>query len=292
MSKLRLLVTGASSQVGVALCARAASAEMSVVWFDDSILNNLQLDSIQAAISTYKPHYVVNTASYSVVDLAQQNPQQNYASNRDVAMVLAQACEGLNLPLLHLSTDYVFDGVASSPYKEDEQTNPQGVYGKTKLLGELAIIQSGCKYVIIRTAWVFSEYGDNFLKTMLRLGSDRETLSIIYDQIGCPTYAQDLAQAITCIIIQFDLKNVKSGIYHYCGNKACSWFDFATIIFLAAKNEGYRVPECLTKITLAEYRALSERPLYSALDCSKIKTEFGIQPSDWSKGIRSAIKAL
>jgi dTDP-4-dehydrorhamnose reductase len=289
---MKILVIGAGGQLGRCIADQLIGVDQEIILASRSEIDITDFYAARIKISHINPDVVINASAYTAVDRAESEPEKADLINHLAVAHVAKVCAEIESLLIHVSTDYVFDGVASSPYKEDEQTNPQGVYGKTKLLGELAIIQSGCKYVIIRTAWVFSEYGDNFLKTMLRLGSDRETLSIIYDQIGCPTYAQDLAQAITCIIIQFDLKNVKSGIYHYCGNKACSWFDFATIIFLAAKNEGYRVPECLTKITLAEYRALSERPLYSALDCSKIKTEFGIQPSDWSKGIRSAIKAL
>ena len=289
---MKILVIGAGGQLGRCVADQLIGVDQEVILASRSEIDITDFYAARTKISNINPDFVINASAYTAVDRAEREPEKADLINHLAVAHVAKVCAEIESLLIHVSTDYVFDGVARSPYKEDEQTNPQGVYGKTKLLGELAIIQSGCKYVIIRTAWVFSEYGDNFLKTMLRLGSDRETLSIIYDQIGCPTYAQDLAQAINCIIIQFDLKTVKSGIYHYCGNKACSWFDFATIIFLVAKNQGYRVPECLTKITLAEYRALSERPLYSALDCSKIKTEFGIQPSDWSKGISLAIKAL
>ena len=183
--------------------------------------------------------------------------------------------------LIHVSTDYVFDGNSKVPYKEDDQTNPQGVYGETKLKGELAIQASGCKHIIIRTAWVFSEYGNNFLKTMLRLGAERDELSIVGDQIGCPTYAQDIARSIVEIVPQLiSLKD--NGIYHYCGDRPCSWYDFAKAIFEASHTLGNKVPKLLHPIKTSEYPTKALRPIYSVLDCSKISHHFKItQPKSF-----------
>ena len=289
---MKILVIGAAGQLGRCIADQLIGVNQEIILASRSEIDITDFYAARIKISHINPDVVINASAYTAVDRAESEPETADLINHLAVAHIANICAEIESVLIHMSTDYVFDGMASFPYKEDEQTNPKGVYGKTKLLGELAIMHSGCKYLIIRTAWVFSEYGDNFLKTMLRLGSQHETLRIIYNQIGCPTYAQDLAQVITCIINRFDLKNVKSGIYHYCGNKACSWFDFATLIFLEAKKEGYQTPKHIKKITLAEYGALSERPFYSVLDCSKIKTEFGILTSDWSKGIRSAIKAL
>jgi len=289
MSKLRLLVTGASSQVGVALCARAASAEMSVVWFDDSILNNLQLDSIQAAISSYKPHYVVNTASYSVVDLAQQNPQQNYASNRDVAMVLAQACEGLNLPLLHLSTDYVFDGEQRSPYKEDSVAAPVNLFGEAKLAAEQAIKQYCPHHIILRVGWIFSAQGNNFVLRTLRQLQEHHHVKAVSDQHGCPTYASDVARILIAIIKQLECDIDVWGTYHYSGAEVTSWKGFAEAILAAAKKHGVTQAETIDAVTSLEWPARAPRPAYTVLDCSKILNTFGIRQRPWRSGLVKVI---
>ena len=194
--------------------------------------------------------------------------------------------------LIHISTDYVFDGEASAGYGEEAQTNPQGVYGKTKLLGEIAIQQSDCKHLIIRTAWVFSEYGNNFMKTMLRLGAERDELSIVGDQIGCPTYAQDLAKAIVAALPKVESNQWEYGVYHYCGDSACSWYEFAEEIFKQAKEFGFKVPNRINSITTADYPTPAKRPAYSVLDCSKTTTAFDTTASNWRQGIVDVLGRL
>jgi dTDP-4-dehydrorhamnose reductase len=203
---------------------------------------------------------------------------------------LAQICASINSVLIHISTDYVFDGLASVAYKENVEPNPQSVYGKTKLLGELAIQESGCNYLIIRTAWVFSEYGNNFLKTMLRLGKERDELSIVGDQIGCPTYAQDIAKAIVTILTGIESHNVSWGIYHYCGEEVTSWFSFAEAIFYEAKHSGLieNSPK-ITEITTSEFPTLAKRPAFSVLDTAKITNDWSAQPCDWKAAVKLAI---
>jgi dTDP-4-dehydrorhamnose reductase len=190
-----------------------------------------------------------------------------------------------------VSTDYVFDGNSKVPYKEDDQTNPQGAYGETKLKGELAIQASGCKHVILRTAWVFSEYGNNFLKTMLRLGAERNELSIVGDQIGCPTYAQDIARSIVAIIPKLNSQK-DNGIYHYCGDKPCSWYDFANAIFDQAMAHNLKIPSIVNSIETSAYPTPAKRPAFSVLDCSKIENECGVLSSNWQEGISQAIRKL
>jgi dTDP-4-dehydrorhamnose reductase len=186
----------------------------------------------------------------------------------------------------------VFDGNSTVPYLELDKTNPQGVYGHTKLDGELAIQSSGCKYLIIRTAWVFSEYGDNFLKTMLRLGAVRDELSIVGDQIGCPTYAQDIAKAIITMMTQVNEESSASGTFHYCGDQLCSWYEFAGVIFEEARMSGLQTPGLIHSIQTSDYPTAAERPGYSALDCHKIRNTFGVNTSDWKLGVKNVVSSF
>jgi dTDP-4-dehydrorhamnose reductase len=193
--------------------------------------------------------------------------------------------------LIHVSTDYVFDGNSNVPYKEDDETNPQGAYGETKLKGELAIQASGCKHIIIRTAWVFSEYGNNFLKTMLRLGAERDELNIVGDQMGCPTYAQDIARSIVEIIPQLNSRK-SNGIYHYCGDQPCSWYEFANAIFDQAMTNNLKIPSIVNSIETLSYPTPAKRPAFSVLDCSKIENDFGVRTSNWHDGINQVVRKL
>ena len=205
---------------------------------------------------------------------------------------IAGVCNLLDCWLVHVSTDYVFDGYSKVPYKEDCPTNPQGVYGKSKLKGELAIEASGCKYLIIRTAWVYSEYGNNFLKTMLQLGANYDELSVVGDQIGCPSYAQDIAKSIVSILSFLDLKGLSSGTYHSCGDESCSWFEFARAIFLEAEAHGLKTPSHVKSITTANYPTPAVRPAYSVLDCNKVEGCFDVTRSNWRDGIKIVIDRL
>ena len=193
--------------------------------------------------------------------------------------------------MIHVSTDYVFDGNSKVPYKEDDKTNPQGAYGETKLKGELVIQASGCKYLIFRTAWVFSEYGNNFLKTMLRLGAERDELNIVGDQIGCPTYAQDIARSIVEIIPQLNSQE-SNGIYHICGDQPCSWYDFANAIFEQAMTNNLKTPSIINSIETSAYPTPAKRPAFSVLNCSKIENDFGVHASNWHDGIGQVISKL
>jgi dTDP-4-dehydrorhamnose reductase len=235
---------------------------------------------------------VINASAYTAVDKAEDDQDEAEKINHIAVDNIASICSEIGCWLIHISTDYVFDGAASHPYSEDAETNPQGVYGVSKLKGELAIQSSGCKYLIIRTAWVYSEYGNNFLKTMLRLGADRDELSIVGDQIGCPTYAQDIAKSIVSILSCLDLKGTLSGIYHYCGDESCSWYDFARAIFAVAEIHGSKPPSNIKSITTLEYPTPAIRPAYSVLDCTKIENVFGVTRSNWRDGIKIVIDRL
>jgi dTDP-4-dehydrorhamnose reductase len=289
MSNIKLLVTGASSQVGSALCARALNAGMSVVWPEDSILHSLQLESIQAAIASYKPDYVVNTLSYSVVDLAQDNPHKNHVANHDMAMILAQACHGLDLPLLHLSTDYVFDGEQRAPYKEDAYTAPVNRFGEAKLAAEQAIKQHCPKHIIVRVGWIFSAQGNNFVLRTLRQLQEHHYVKAVCDQQGCPTYASDVARVLIAIIKQLDCDINVWGTYHYSGAEVTSWKGFAEAILAAAKKHGVTQAQTIDAVTSLEWPANAPRPAYSVLDCTKILSTFGIRQRPWRSGLVKVI---
>ena len=219
---MKILVLGSKGQVGQCLNDQLAITEHDVVYTSREQIDIADFEVTRAQMLEISADIVINATAYTAVNKAEEERQSADRINHLAVANIASICNRLDCWLIHLSTDYVFDGKSEVPYKENNSTNPQGVYGDSKLKGEAAIEESGCKYLIIRTAWVYSEYGNNFLKTMLRLGADRDELSIVGDQIGCPTYAQDIAKSIVSILSCLDLKDSSSGIYHYCGDEPWS----------------------------------------------------------------------
>ena len=219
---MKILVLGSKGQLGQCLNDQLATTEHYVVYTSREQIDIADFEVTRAQMLEISADIVINATAYTAVDKAEEERQSADRINHLAVANIASICNRLDCWLIHLSTDYVFDGKSEVTYKENNSTNPQGVYGDSKLKGEVAIEASGCKYLIIRTAWVYSEYGNNFLKTMLRLGADRDELSIVGDQIGCPTYAQDIAKSIVSILSCLDLKDSSSGIYHYCGDEPWS----------------------------------------------------------------------
>ena len=289
---MKILVLGSKGQLGQCLNDQLAITEHDVVYTSRGQIDIAEFEVTKAQMLEISPDIVINATAYTAVDKAEEEYQGADRVNHLAVLNISNICNQLDCWLIHVSTDYVFDGNSEVPYKEDNPTNPQGVYGDSKLKGEVAIEASGCKYLIIRTAWVFSEYGNNFLKTMLRLGADRDELSIVGDQMGCPTYAQDIAKTIVSILSCLDLKGSSSGIYHYCGDEPCSWYDFARAIFLEAKKLGIKTPSNVKSITTADYPTPAIRPAYSVLDCTKIKSVFDVTRSNWRDGIKIVIDRL
>jgi dTDP-4-dehydrorhamnose reductase len=289
---MKILVLGSKGQLGQCLNDQLAITEHDVVYTSRGKIDIAEFEVTKTQILKISPDIVINATAYTAVDKAEEEHQVAERINHLAVANIASICKQLDCWLIHVSTDYVFDGNSEVPYKEDNPTNPQGVYGGSKLKGEAAIESSGCKYLIIRTAWVYSEYGNNFLKTMLRLGADRDELSIVGDQIGCPTYAQDIAKSIVSILSCLDLKDSSSGIYHYCGDEPCSWYDFARAIFLEAEVQGLKTPSYVKSITTADYPTPAIRPAYSVLDCSKIESCFDVTSSNWRDGIKIVIDRL
>ena len=289
---MKILVIGSKGQLGQCLKDQLAITAHDLVYTSRGQIDIAEFEVTKAQILEISPDIVINAAAYTAVDIAEEERQAADRINHLAVANIASICNKLNCWLIHVSTDYVFDGNSEVPYKEDNPTNPQGVYGSSKLKGEVAIEASGCKYLIIRTAWVFSEYGNNFLKTMLRMGADHDELSIVGDQIGCPTYAQDIAMSIVSILPCLNLNSSSSGIYHYCGNEPCSWYGFARAIFLEAEAKGLKTPSYIKSITTAYYPTPAIRPTYSVLDCSKIESFFDVTQSNWRNGIQIVIDRL
>lgn len=275
-----VLVTGAGGQLGQALQSVAAQYPQIQFHFASSseadITNKQNLHSI---FNRLKPHYCINAAAYTAVDKAESETELAYKINVTGAKNLAEICHEFDTDLIHISTDFVFDGQQKAPYVETDATNPQGVYGLTKLQGEHAIAEVFDRYFIVRTSWLYSEFGNNFMKTMLRLGRERDTLNVVDDQIGTPTYATDLARAVIQVI---DSGNKSYGIYHYSNEGVASWYDFAKEIF---DLNGVKIQ--LNPIPTSAYPTPAKRPEYSVLDKSKIKSVFGIAIPDWKASLKT-----
>jgi dTDP-4-dehydrorhamnose reductase len=279
-----VLVTGANGQLGQALQFIAGNyPEILFVFCDSKKLDITNPDCIDAIFQEVKPDFCINTAAYTAVDKAESEPEKAYLINVTGAKNVAIACKAHTTTLLHVSTDFVFDGTKKIPYNEEDVPNPTGVYGQTKLEGEKAIQVILEHYYIIRTSWVYSQFGANFMKTMLRLGLERDTLSVVNDQIGTPTHAVDLAEALVPIIIitsdSFGEGRVGAfGIYNFSNEGQCSWCDFAKKIF-----EVNNIEIDLNPIPTSSYPTPAQRPKFSVLDKTKIKTAFGIGILDWEE---------
>jgi dTDP-4-dehydrorhamnose reductase len=275
----KILVTGANGQLGSEIKGLAPNYPNFDFIFTD--IDDFPLDQSQDIIINFnriQPHIVINCAAYTAVDKAEQDQVVADAINHLAIATLASLCKESGANLVHVSTDYVFDGSSPVAYKEDDQPNPKSVYGATKLAGEIACLKNCPESIIIRTAWVYSEFGNNFVKTMLRLMSERDTLSVVNDQVGSPTYAADLAQVILTIL---DSNQWESGIYHYSNAGEISWFDFANDIKAIAHKT------CDIKgIPASDYPTPAERPAYSLLDKSKIKAVYGIEAIDYKESLR------
>ncbi|MCW8348132.1 dTDP-4-dehydrorhamnose reductase [Vibrio sp. ZSDZ65] len=287
---MKVLITGCHGQVGYCLVERLNKRDdVKVVAYDRDALDITSKEQVQAVIARLMPNVVINAAAHTAVDKAESDVEPSFAINRDGPMNLAIAAESVGALLLHISTDYVFDGSKSEPYLECDTTGPKGVYGKSKLAGELAVQEHCSKYAILRTAWVFGEHGNNFVKTMLRLGADRPELGIIADQLGGPSYAGDIADALITMMDKFAVAdNDLSGVYHYSGAPHVSWYEFAKEIFLAAdKYSVLKSIPLVNEITADQYPLPAPRPANSRLNCSKIESVFGIVPSDWKLALNN-----
>lgn len=290
---MKILVLGSKGQLGRCLNDQLDKLDYQCIYTAREQIDISEIETTKRQILEASPDVVINATAYTAVDKAEEEQEKAALINHLAVANIAQACGLLDCWLVHISTDYVFDGTSMEAYKEEDQTNPQSVYGHTKLMGERAIQSSGCRHIIIRTAWVFSEYGNNFLKTMLRLGAERSELSIVGDQVGCPTYAQDIAKAIMMILENLKSKEVSSCLYHFSGNLCCSWTEFAQTIFdEALELEVIKSKPNVVAISTKEFPTLAKRPARSELSSNCIRSIFGIDPSDCILGIRSSLMAI
>ena len=287
-----VLVTGSSGQLGQALQFIAPNyPEVKFIFCDSKELDITQKDNCFEVFKKYNPNYCINAAAYTAVDKAESEPEKAHLINVIGAKNLAEACKEFDTTLLHISTDFVFDGDSSklgmtNGYTEEDIPNPTGVYGQTKLDGEKAIQQTWEKHFIIRTSWVYSQFGNNFMKTMLRLASERDTISVVNDQIGTPTNAVDLAEVLVKIILTDNRQPTTDnfGIYNFSNEGQCSWYDFAKEIF---KQNNISIN--LQPIPTTSFPTPAKRPSYSVLDKSKIKKVFGVEVKNWEKSLRQKI---
>jgi len=283
----KLMIVGAKGQVGNCLVNAASSLGFIILAVDRDELDITDRVAVSTQVSAFKPDVIINAAAHTAVDKAEVELDASYAINRDGPAYLAKAAHGVGAVMLHISTDYVFAGNKDGLYVETDPVDPQGVYGASKLAGEVAVAEHCARHLILRTAWVFGEHGNNFVKTMLRLGSQRDSLGVVADQFGGPTYAGDIAAALLAMAqraLQPDFMDW--GIYHFAGEPHVSWHGFATTIFDAGVAQGLLVQSPLVNpIATADYPTPAKRPANSRLDCSRIHAVFGIMPSDWQAAL-------
>ena len=279
------MVTGANGQLGNEMQVLARENLQHTYFFTDvQELDICDEQAVYAYVSEHKIDIIVNCAAYTAVDKAEDNVELCDKLNNIAPGYLARAAQANGAAMIQVSTDYVFDGTAHIPYTEEEPTCPASVYGSTKLAGEQNVMDHCEKAMVIRTAWLYSIYGNNFVKTMIRLGQERDSLGVIFDQIGTPTYANDLAQAIFAAIN----KGVVRGIYHFSDEGVCSWYDFTIAIHRLAG-----IASCKVKpLHTADYPAKAPRPHYSVLDKTKIKDTFGIEIPHWEESLKRCINQL
>ncbi|QSX39639.1 dTDP-4-dehydrorhamnose reductase [Shewanella cyperi] len=293
---MKVLITG-----GKGLVARALQQTLPEGWQcvapGHAELDISDADAVTAYVAMVRPDVVINCAAYTAVDLAEQNSEHCYAVNRDGAAIIAETTAEAGIPLIHLSTDYVFDGFKNGLYTEDDLPAPLSVYGKSKLAGEQAVLAANPRHIILRTSWVFAAEGNNFVSTMLRLAraqlaGEGSVLNIVADQVGGPTPAKDLAIAIWTIVASIAIDKVQWGIYHYSGTPCVSWFEFASRIFIVFTEQGLLpAMPILRPVTSTEFGAKAARPRNSCLDNSKIHNTFLLSSPDWPTALRDVLKA-
>lgn len=290
---MKVLVTGGEGQLGSVL-----TTELLFAGFDALSLGSSDLD-ITNSITVSKLvdsqiDFIINTAAYTAVDRAESEPGKAYAVNKLGVENLVRLAKQLAVPLVNISTDFVFDGTSETAYLESDARLPINAYGKSKLAGEVSLESAEIEFINLRTSWVFGENGTNFVKTMLRLAKIRNEISIVSDQLGCPTYSRDIAVALVHIAKEYrDKSRFESGHYHFCGDVSVSWYGFAEQIFSQSAELGIiDSAPALKPISTAEYPVPASRPANSVLNCQKIQEIYGLSPSDWRLGLSKVLKSL
>jgi dTDP-4-dehydrorhamnose reductase len=282
-----ILVTGANGQLGNEMRRLGELSSNNYLFTDIEELDVTDADAVQRFVSENGVEVVVNCVAYTNVDKAESDEETAYKVNATAVENIAKAVKSVDGTLFHVSTDYVFGTDGNTPRTEEMPLAPLGAYGRTKLAGERAVQQVGCKAIIIRTAWLYSEFGHNFVKTMLRLTAEKDTLKVVFDQVGSPTYAGDLALTIFSII-EGDVYSGNEGIYHFSDEGVCSWYDFAVEIARLAGHKNCRIEPCHSY----EFPSPVTRPPYSVLDKSKIKSTFGVDIPHWRESLIYCLKRI
>jgi len=288
--KPKILVTGANGQLGKGLQELASSySQFEFVFLSREDMPIHQFELVRNFFDTLKPAFCINCAAYTAVDKAESEKDLAFQINGEAVGVLAAICKEHSTKVIHISTDYVFNGEATYPYTENFPTDPINIYGASKLEGEKQAIQLDPDCIIIRTSWVYSSFGKNFVKTMIRLMNEKDEVKVINDQFGSPTYAADLAEIILKIIsdCQISVSNWKPGIYNFSNEGVITWYDFARAI-----KEIIECPCDVKPISTAEYPTPAKRPIYSVLDKTKVQKTFGIQLKDWKESLRTCIEKI
>jgi len=291
---MRVLVTGADGQVGTELRLNAPE------WVELVALNSRQLDitdlqATEACVAQCRPKLIINAAAYTAVDRAENEEQQAHAVNASGPANLARSAERAGAALFHISTDYVFDGVSEVPYDESAWTSPQTAYGRTKLAGEVAVANLCSRHLIMRTSWVFSAHGGNFVKTMLRLASERDVLRVVDDQYGGPTSAKSIAACLWTLANEYSDKqdSFRWGLFHFSGAPVSSWYDFAEHIVALAAQEGLIAKRPLVEpIPSTDFPTPAPRPAFSALDCDRIRLLHAVEQPDWREDLWAVFATL
>jgi dTDP-4-dehydrorhamnose reductase len=286
--KKKIWVTGANGQLGKAFSkVKVRYPDFDFVFTDRSAVAIEDAQAVHHFLEIQRPNFCINCAAYTAVDRAESEPEQAFAINARAASMLANACKNFNCQFVHFSTDYVFDGMHAEGYTESDPTAPVNVYGASKLAGEEGILIACPDALIIRTSWVFSAEGNNFAKTMWRLMASKSTLGVVGDQIGRPTYAPDLADAVLQILSKYE--HPKPGIYHYANTGSCSWFDLAAEILRLSAFAG----KCtLNKIPTADYPTAARRPMHSVLLTNKVEDVFALRIPTWQDAVARCVKLM
>jgi dTDP-4-dehydrorhamnose reductase len=293
VSQQTVLVFGGQGQVGRAFAEASPPEGWRVVTVGHAEADVTDPGAVEAALRAHRPTTVVNAAAYTAVDKAESERDIAMHINCDAAGIVARATAAARVPIIHISTDYVFDGSKAGPWHEEDDVRPLGVYGASKEAGERQVRESNPQHLIVRTSWVFGAHGNNFVKTMLRLAETRDELRIVADQHGRPTDAADIARGLLAMAVRLQIKPPRApyGTFHFAGKRATTWFGFAEAIFEEAAKRGVRAPQ-LVPIATAEYPTPAKRPANSVLSCAKVESVYGVIPQPWLTGLTATLDRL
>ncbi len=290
---LKILITGSNGQLGRELVLEGQKIDFEIIATGHAELDITKPAQIEKQLAQYQPALVVNTAAYTAVDAAESDPDIAFRVNRDGPANLAAACVEMGIPLIQISTDYVFNGRKKKPYAESDPVSPLGVYARSKAAGEDQVRSLLPAHIILRTSWLYGVFGRNFVKTMMALGKEKKVIKVVDDQFGSPTSAKDLAEAV--LTLARHIKNgsdISWGTYHYCGQGITTWEQFAEEIFDIMRKSGCKQVAKVAPITTAEFPTVAKRPFFSVLDCSLVTRQFGIHLKPWQESLKTAIDRI